>query len=683
MPAEEPTLLTGFKVKKLIAKYAAPGTPIQDAATVADLKEIGEPAIQAAIEAFQQKKITPEKAYFLLGKICDKSSLGLIVPLIGDPYDEVRRVTKELIATTWSKAATPLLIETLKSDDLYTRLNATALLSSFQSEDCILDLVSLFNEATPETKHSILKIISNIGGIISTKLALSALNDESWQVRQAAVQALGILQAPECIPILLEKLEAKDPQIKMLAMEALDAFDYRDATDQLLQLLTDQNLMVRQRATDYLIRISDKKTTAAVILLIRNPDVNIRRCAIEILKTLKAPNTTEVFLQAIKDSDWWVRQVATSSLATLHGDTDITTGFISLTHDPDNNLRRCAVEYLNNVIDPAAFDALIERLDDDDWWIREKAIRALSKLEDKRAIVPIAKMIDDEKTGLGVPKALATIGGEEALWHLLRFLKEKPKQLKMETIKALGLLKNRNAIDAIMGCQDDPDQEIVTLAIETLKTLTGRQFTSMATERHNTGGRPGSQNFEPGTTLTEALLVLELDDTANTENHRYDDTLCLNMMKNMTEVVSPLIQQEFCRSSKGIENGFIMTFPKAINAVRFAQNALLATSEFNSRTEEHEQILLNFAIHYGEVQVGEHGSRTGVAMDMTLQIKDIQAKDLIPIKGGMDEVPTKNRIIISEPVAKAIPQMHGMQTQLIGLFELKGITGLHKIYNLT
>ena len=679
-------MLTGFKIKKLVSKYAAPGTSTRDSSIVADFKEIGKPAILAAIEAFQQQKLTALKALFLLGEVCDQSYLKEIVPLIGDPYDEVRSVAKELIAKNWSKAATPLLIENLKSEDTYTRLNAAALLKSFKSDESILELVSLFNDATPETKECVIKIVGSIGGAISIRLALSALNDENWQVRQAAVQCLGSLQAPESIPTLLEKLDEKNPQIKILAMETLDAFDYRGATEQMLGLLTDRNIVVRQYATDCLIRIADKKTAPAIIELMKNPDVNIRRCAVEILKNLQAPNTTEVFMQALKDSDWWVRQVATNSLASLHGDTDITRGFISLTHDPDMNLRRCAVEYLNNVIDPAAFDALIERLDDEDWWVREKALRALGKLEDQRAIVPIAKLIDDKKTGHGVPRVLALLGGDNALHYLLRFLDEKPKQIRMETIKALGLLKNKNATDAIMQCQTDTDQEIASLATETLKNLTGRQFTNMATGKESSQtGRQGSQQLAPGTTIHEAFLILELDDSADSENHRYDDTFCLNMMKNMTTVVSPLIRQEQCQFSKGIDNGFIMTFPKATNAVRFAQNSLLAASEFNARAEEHEQIHLRFTIHCGEAKIGEQNDRIGMAMDMTLRIKDTEAKALIPIKGCMDpkDIPTKNRILVSEQVTREIKKMQGLQIKLVGLFELKGITGLHKIYSLT
>ncbi|MDH3454789.1 MAG: HEAT repeat domain-containing protein, partial [Desulfuromonadales bacterium] len=665
-------MFTGFKVKKLLNKYAAAETSQQDTAIIADLKEIGHAAVCATIEAFQQKKIPSGKAQFLLDKICDESSLEEIVPLIGDPYDEVRRVSKELIAKKWGKPATPYLIETLKSTDTYARTNATELLSSMKSDAFVPDLVSLFNTATPETKRSIIKIIGNIGGITGTKLAMSALNDNNWQVRHAAVKCLGTLKAAESVPPLLEKLDEKDPQMKMMAMDALDAIGDKSAAAKMLSLLTDEDLLVRQRATDCLIHIADAKIVPQVIELMRNPDVNIRRCAIEVLKNLKDPNTSEELMKALKDSDWWVRQIATSSLTALHGDNNITRGFISLTRDPDENLRRCAVEFFNNVVDPLAFDALIERLEDEDWWVREKALRALGKLKDERAVSRIADLINDREMGRGVPEALAKIGGDAALEYLIGFLGENSKRLKIETIKALGQMKNKNATDTIKQCLSDPDQDVASQAVETLKELTGRQFTATPDEQQENGlGRVVSQKIAAGTAVTEAILVLDLCNSTDIAN-RYGDTFSLNLIKNLTDMVSPIARQEKCRFSKGTGDGFLMTFPDAANAVRFAQNTLLTVAKHNEKAEDRERINIRFAIHFGEAKVDDQGDRLGVAVSMTFRIEGVKAEGLIPLEGGMtpEEVPADNRIMISENVVKEIQQMQGPQIKLVGLFEL-------------
>ncbi|MDH5299613.1 MAG: HEAT repeat domain-containing protein, partial [Desulfobulbaceae bacterium] len=631
----------GFKVKKLLNKFAESDSEQQDAALVVELKELGQAAVRAAIEAFQQKKIAATKAHFLLGRICTEESVEEIVSLLGDPYDEVRRIAKDLIVKKWGRQASPLLIDLLKSTDTYSRTNAAELLGSIRLESCVPDLISLFNTATVETKRCIIKIISNIGGHAGTRLVMSALNDENWQVRHAAVKSLGALKAPESVAPLLEKLEEKDPQMKMLAMDALDAIGDKRAATRMVELLTDDDLLVRQRATDCLIHIADAKIVPEVIALMRNSDVNVRRCAIEVLKNLKDPKTSEELMGALKDSDWWVRQIATTSLTALHGDNNITRGFISLTRDPDENLRRCAVEFFNNVIDPEAFDALVERLGDDDWWVREKAMRALGKLKDDRAVTPLAKMIDDREVGKGVPESLAKIGSAEAISHLKRFLLDSPKRIKIETIKAFSNIKTKEAIDAVMQCLADPDEEVTAQAIDVLKSLTGKVYRPLPADEGGAGpGQMVAKRIAPGSTVTEAILVLDLCNSTGIAN-RYGDTFSLNLLKTLSDMVTPIARQEQCRFSKGTGDGFLMTFPQAENAARFAQQTLATVARHNTQVEERERINLRFAIHFGEAKVDEQGDRIGVAVSMTFRVEGVKPEGLIPLEGGMrqEDVP--------------------------------------------
>jgi len=679
-------LFAGFKVKKLLNKLAASESEQQETSLVAELKELGSTAVRATIEAFQEKKLTAVKAQFLLERICGDDNLEDLVPLIGDGYDEVRRVAKDLLLKKWGRAAAPLLVELLKSGDTYARNNATELLTALKVDSCLPDLISLFNGASVETKRAIIKIISHMSGNdAGVRLVMSALNDDSWQVRHMAVKSLGLLKAPASVDPLLEKLQEKDPQMRMLAMDALDAIGDKRAAMRMLNLLTDEDLLVRQRATDCLIHIADAKIVPDVIALMRNSDVNVRRCAIEVLKNLKDPGTSEELMRALKDSDWWVRQIATTSLTVLHGDNNITRGFINLTRDPDENLRRCAVEFFNNVIDPAAFDALVERLADEDWWVREKALRALGKQKDERAIPAIVNMIDDREVGRSVPLALAQLGGPVAQEHLQQFLLGNSKRLKIDTIKALASIKSKDSVEALKQSLSDPDDEVVGLAIEALKLLTGNVYKPQPPE--TSSGSPGQvvcSRIAPGTAVTEAILILDLCNSTDIAN-RYGDTFSLNLIKNLTDMVTPIARQEQCRFNKGTGDGFLMTFPKAENAVRFAKGTLRTVAAHNSAAEERNRINLRFAIHFGEAKVDERGDRLGVAVSMTFRVEGVKPAGLIPIEGGMapEDMPMDNRIVVTENVVKEIQGMQDAQVQLIGLFELKGITGLHRIYSLT
>jgi len=679
-------LFDSFKIKKLLGRYAAAPTGQQEEELLAELKKFGPPAVRATIEAFQQKKIAALKAQYLLTKICSESSMEEIVPLIGDPYDEVRRVAKEITIQKWSKSSWPILVELLKSVDTYSRTNATELLCTFKPEACIPELVSIFNHGSPETKRCIIKVVSQISSRTSTRLVMSALNDQNWQVRLAAVRSLSILKAAESVDLLIDKLVEKDSQMRMLVLEALEAIGDRKAAPYMIDLLRDDDMMVRQRATDCLIHIADAKIVPEVLALMRDKDVNIRRCAIEVLKNLKDPATSEELMRALKDSDWWVRQIATSSLTELHGDNNITRGFITLTRDPDENLRRCAVEFFNKVIDPAAYDALIERLEDEDWWVREKAIRALGKLKNEQAIAPLLNKLDDREVAWSVPAALAAIGGQEAFENLKRLLFADDKRMRIEAIKACACLKSKEAIEAIKECLADPHEEVAAQAIDALKALTGKAYKPIC--RDQGSGQPtaslATHAITPGSTVTEAILVLDLCNSTDITN-RYGDTFSLNLMQTLTNLIAPIARKEQCRFSKGTGDGFLMTFPLAENAVRFARETFVAVNQHNQQADDKNQINIRFSIHQGEAKVDAQGDRLGLAVSMTFRVEGVKPEGIIPIENGMspEEFPMDNRIVITETVMKELKDMAGINARLVGLFELKGITGLHRIFLLT
>ena len=48
-----------------------------------------------------------------------------------------------------------------------------------------------------------------------------------------------------------------------------------------------------------------------------------------------------------------------------------------------------------------------------------------------------------------------------------------------------------------------------------------------------------------------------------------------------------------------------------------------------------------------------------------------------------EELPLVNRILVTENVLEEASQIDGVTARLVGLFELKGITGLHRIFLLT
>lgn len=678
-------MFKGRKINTLLKKYAEVEGPTEDKQIVTELKQIGPSAIQHIIKTFQQRMLIPEKAQFLFEKLCDDSNVKTFVSLLGDSYDEMRRIAKEMIIKRWRKASLPYLIKELKSTDLYSRNNSTDILMIFKDHSCVPELISVFNNADPATKRNVVKILSKTGGGPAKKLVLSALNDESWDVCHSAVKCLGEMKAHDSVEPLIEKLKEDDIRTRKIALDALGAIGDKRAVFPLIELIKDKDLIIRQKATEYLTELGGAEIVQHMIDLMRDEDVNIRRCAVEVLNNLKDPKTSHALMQAIKDSDWWVRQIATDSLTALKGD-NIVKGFISLTKDSDENLRRCAVEFFNRVPSRSALKELLELLKDTDWWVREKAITALGKLKDKRAIAPLAEMINDEEVKAAVPGALAKIGGTAVINILKEFLLDEQKQTRIETIKALGELKAADAVSNLKECLKDTEEEVRNEVISVLQKLTGKKYKIREAPLPDLSAQPvfSRMSAAEGAVLTEAILVLDLCNSTDIAA-RYGDNFALNLMKTLSKAVTPIARKERYQFIKGTGDGFLITFPKAINSIRFAINVLKTISKYNANVDKSKRIDLRFAINLGETRISENGDRSGVAINMAFRVEGVKPDGLISIENGMtkEEMPLNNWIFITENVEKEIKNIKGITTRLVGLFELKGITGLHKIYEIT
>ena len=96
-------------------------------------------------------------------------------------------------------------------------------------------------------------------------------------------------------------------------------------------------------------------------------------------------------------------------------------------------------------------------------------------------------------------------------------------------------------------------------------------------------------------------------------------------------------------------------------------------------------IELRFAINFGETRVDANEDRLGVATNMTFRVEGVKSKDLIEVDGGIkkEQMPDVNRILITENVVGEAAKIQGVETKLLGIFELKGISGLHRIYELS
>ena len=66
---------------------------------------------------------------------------------------------------------------------------------------------------------------------------------------------------------------------------------------------------------------------------------------------------------------------------------------LQLVRDKDEDIRRAAIEILNQTKDERAVDHLIDATKDTDWWVSERAVDALAEIGSKRAVPRLIEML--------------------------------------------------------------------------------------------------------------------------------------------------------------------------------------------------------------------------------------------------------------------------------------------------
>ncbi|MCG6553025.1 MAG: HEAT repeat domain-containing protein [Candidatus Magnetominusculus sp. LBB02] len=678
-------MFEGVKIKKLIAELNEAKTETDQSKSVEALVLYGRKAYPRIIEAFSNRRLHQVRAKAVLFRLCDIQYLPDILQLIGDPQEEIRRTAKELILKKYANSASELLLGFLKSDDSGYRMAAVELLCTLKSQACVPKLMAMYGEGDSELKKNIIKILGEMQAPGISKLLLSALTDSSLSLRIQAVRALAALKDPEAVMPLSEMLSGEDTLLKRTVLDTLIAIGDKRAAPAILNLLKDVDLVIRQKSTECVIQLADATIVPDIIRLMKDKDVNVRRCAVDVLNNIRDPSTADTLVAAMKDSDWWVRQIATDALTEVKGENIIKFFITMLKDSSDVNMRRCSVEFFNKVTDAAALEPLIASLKDDDWWVREKAVTALGILKDERAVDALSTVLGDSEIKWAIPSALAAIGGHKVIEPLFILLADGEKRVRVGALKALGKLKDPETIPKLKEMLDDGEAEVRLEAVSALKALTGRIFKpgeGKLQQQQPTMSTMMGFMLPEGSIQTEAILVLDLCNSTGIAN-KYGDQFALDLTKILTDKVRLVAKKESSRFMKSTGDGFLITFPKVANAVRFSFELLKEIAAYNDTArDDSAKIELRFAINQGETRIDAKGDRLGVATNMTFRVEGVKGADLIPMEGGMqkDELPLVDRVLVTEHVIEDATKMEGVTARLVGLFELKGISGLHRVY---
>jgi eukaryotic-like serine/threonine-protein kinase len=156
---------------------------------------------------------------------------------------------------------------------------------------------------------------------------------------------------------------------------------------------------------------------------------------------------------------------------------------LSLIKDENQDIRRAAIEILNQTKDERAVAQLIEATKDPDWWVSERAVDALAEIGSTKALPRFVEML-----GSGEPKSLPTVvraigkvGDQKSIEHLLPLLQRSEIEIKVEAITALAKLADERRADSIrvrLQSVSGGDEGTVGLAVARAMTELDTRFST-------------------------------------------------------------------------------------------------------------------------------------------------------------------------------------------------------------
>lgn len=323
--------------------------------------------VECLVQLLENPSLTVRRAALvLLGMCCNPARAALLCAYLDDEQlgDDVARI---LVASD------DTVVCSLTSRWSMSTVRAKAYLAYiFAASECrsaIPLLASALEESDAFLRSVLLRAMGQLAGREEIAVIARYLADDESEVRQAAVD--GLVECSqrfrdEVLACVDGALGHVDPDVRQAAVQIVGRIDARDAGPVLLMAMKDEAPQVRRAAIFYL----DGRNPAhlsALTLALTDEEGDVRRLAVEALSLSDDLALVEPLRLVMDDADPWVRATALRALGRLGGGAELDDLRRGL-HDPVGLVTIAALETLAEqavVLDAAELAACLGHEDDD------------------------------------------------------------------------------------------------------------------------------------------------------------------------------------------------------------------------------------------------------------------------------------------------------------------------------
>jgi len=160
------------------------------------------------------------EAVVALGKIGDKRAVKALIRALSESDAGIRRCVVSSLGRTKDKKATAHLLDMLYDPDGGVRKEAVRALGAIQDEKAVPALLKAIKDREPSVREEARTALSQYRSFKFSAPFVEAL-DESFDVRMAAIEALGKVRGRKSVDTLISLLGDDDPKARDLACASL------------------------------------------------------------------------------------------------------------------------------------------------------------------------------------------------------------------------------------------------------------------------------------------------------------------------------------------------------------------------------------------------------------------------------------------------------------------------------
>ena len=445
------SLFANYRADRLIAEVKTSGNPGSPAAqkAIEKLVALGSSAIDPIVAALTNAEKRETVVYVeALSKLIDAKSLPHLLKTMGEANGRAMSGISWALSSSRNYPAIALLDALGKPD-----MPKPAILDVIAAQKARFTVRELLNAAYNQEateRAGLFKIIGEIADETSVDDLISRIEGKDPLARLHIIHVLARFNLPRVQQAVQKQLKDGSKLIRSASLSALGRMDGPFDMPLLVGMLKDPEIEVQNKAVDVVIHANHPETVKFLVEVLKDENEYARRAAVEVLNVVGTSKSVKYLLEVIADSDWWVRTRAADALGKIGGP-KVVDAVLALIKDENQDIRRAAIEILNQTKDERAVAQLIEATRDPDWWVSERAVDALAEIGSTKALPRFIEMLggSEPKSMPTVIRAIGKIGDQKCIEHLLPMLQRPENEIKVEAIAALARLADERRAETV------------------------------------------------------------------------------------------------------------------------------------------------------------------------------------------------------------------------------------------